>query len=174
MPGVPSMRDAAGQLVAAGYYLLPLYGVTPDGRCTCGNQDCSSAGKHPRISGGCKAASNDPEVVHHWWSTWPDANIGIATGREAGIFVLDVDEKSGGPASLAELEARHGPLPATLRSTTGGGGFHLYFRYPADGRIPNSTSRVGPGLDVRGDGGYVVAPPSLHKSGRRYQWEPSK
>jgi len=94
--------------------------------------------------------------------------VAIVTGRLSGLVVLDVDPRHGGDASLAAFEARHGPLPATVESRTGGGGRHFYFRHPG-GRCPN---RVGlePGLDLRGDGGCIVAPPSIHPSGREYAW----
>lgn len=106
-----------------------------------------------------------------WFNRWPDAGIGIVTGPVSGLAVLDVDLGHGGDETLAELERCHGKLPETVEAITGGGGRHLYFRYP-DQALP---SRVGiaPGLDVRADGGLVVAPPSLHPSGRRYAWEVS-
>jgi hypothetical protein len=107
-------------------------------------------------------------AVTHWFERSPDANIGIVTGQLSGLVVLDVDPYHGGTDSLAALEKRHGALPVTVEALTGGGGRHLYFRHPGP-RLPN---RVGlqPGLDVRGDGGCVVAPPSIHPSGRRYSW----
>jgi hypothetical protein len=99
-----------------------------------------------------------------WWQRWPDANVGIRTGR---LVVLDVDGPYGGLA-LAELEAAHAPLPATRRAQTARGQ-HIYFR--AAGReVPSSAGRLAPEIDVRGNGGYIVAPPSLHRSGQRYRW----
>jgi Bifunctional DNA primase/polymerase, N-terminal len=83
--------------------------------------------------------------------------------------VLDVDLPDG-PDSLAGLEARYGALPETVRVLTGGGGLQIYFRYPGDKSIANSTSKIAKNIDVRGEGGYVIAPPSLHVSGQRYQW----
>jgi hypothetical protein len=82
--------------------------------------------------------------------------------------VLDVDPGHGGRDSIAALAA-HGPLPDTLGVQTGGGGRHLYFAHPGH-RVPNSAGRLGPGLDVRGDGGYVLVPPSRHLAGDRYRW----
>ncbi|HKI64367.1 MAG TPA: bifunctional DNA primase/polymerase [Burkholderiales bacterium] len=106
--------------------------------------------------------------VDGWFARWPEANVGIVTGRISALVVIDVDAGHGGEPSIARLESGHGPLPATLEALTGGGGRHLYFAYPG-GRVGN---RVGlfPGVDLRGDGGCVVAPPSLHPSGRRYAW----
>jgi hypothetical protein len=113
------------------------------------------------------AASVDS--VREWFQRWPDANVGIVTGGVSGLVILDVDTRHGGAASLAALEQEHGELPVTLEALTGGGGRHLYFRHPG----PPVTNRTGlrPGVDLRGDGGCVVAPPSVHPSGRRYAWD---
>jgi Bifunctional DNA primase/polymerase, N-terminal/Primase C terminal 1 (PriCT-1) len=126
-------------------------------------------GKVPRNRGGLTNASTDPAVIAEWWRRWPDANVAIRTGAESDLVVLDVDVQHGGAGTLAELERKHGKLPDTARALTGGGGQHVYFRHPGR-QLRNSAGRLGPGLDVRGDGGYVVAPPSLHVSGRRYKW----
>jgi putative DNA primase/helicase len=95
--------------------------------------------------------------------------VGIATGAASRIFVLDVDPRHGGEESLDSLIHKYGSLPGTLQVTTGGGGRHFYFKHPG-GTVPNEVS-ILPGLDIRGDGGQVVAPPSLHISGRRYEWD---
>lgn len=107
-----------------------------------------------------------PSEVARWWARWPEANLGIVTGSVSGLIVLDVDPEKGGRASLAALEAEHGRLPATVEVATGGGGRHCYFRHPG-GRVACAVG-LRPGLDLRGDGGYVVAPPSIHPSGRPY------
>lgn len=99
----------------------------------------------------------DEAEVLQWWKQWPDASIGIVTGVLSGIVVVDVE--AGGPID---------GLPSTVKSKTGGGGFHFYYRHPG-GEIKNGV-RVRELTDIRGDGGYVVAPPSLHKSGNRYEW----
>ncbi len=119
---------------------------------------------------GLKNASCDPVIITGWWTKEPQANVAIATGAASGLVVLDVDAKSGGDETLADLETLHGKLPQTVEVLTGGGGRHLYFRWPGR-QISNSAGKIGPGLDIRGDGGYVVAPPSLHQSGQRYRWE---
>ena len=106
--------------------------------------------------------------IDHWFQRWPDANVGIVTGRISGLAVVDVDVRHGGPASVAEAEAAQGPLPATVEVATGGGGRHLYYAHPA-AAVANRVA-IRPGIDVRGDGGCVVAPPSVHPSGRRYAW----
>jgi energy-coupling factor transporter ATP-binding protein EcfA2 len=113
-------------------------------------------------------ATTDGLTIRHWWAQWPDANVGIVTGGKHGLLVLDVDPRHGGDDSLCELERQHGPLPDTVESLTGGGGRHLLFQHPG-GSI---TSRpIAPGLDIKADGGYVVAPPSVHASGEVYRWE---
>lgn len=116
---------------------------------------------------GCLDATRDERVITGWWGPVPRANIGIATGNPSGTFVLDVDPRHGGDEALADLERHHGALPETVMSFTGGGR-HLLFRHVAG--IRNSSGKLGPGLDIRGDGGYVVAPPSVHESGRLYSW----
>lgn len=126
-------------------------------------------GKIPLTGHGCKDASKIDLAINRWWQQWPTANIGIATGNISGIWVLDVDGEEG-EISLRELENKHGALPETVQAITGGGGRHLYFSMPSDIKIPNSVKTLGAGLDVRSDGGYVVAPPSLHASGKRYCW----
>jgi hypothetical protein len=128
-----------------------------------------TAGKIPRTSHGLKDASTDAEQVRKWWQRWPDAGVAIATGRASNFFVLDVDGEAGAD-SLHELERQHRAMPDTVRVKTGGGGAHYYFRHPG-GVIRNSAGALGAGLDCRGDGGYVCAPPSPHPSGRVYEWD---
>jgi predicted P-loop ATPase len=137
-----------------------------DGRCTCGDAECKTPGKHPRTINGVKDATTNAAQIERWWSQWPDANIGIATDD---LTVVDVDVSNGKPgeASLRALEAKHGPLPQTFKVKTGSGGWHYYFR----GAGRNSAGKLGPGIDTRGTGGYVIAPPSVHVSGGRYELE---
>jgi hypothetical protein len=106
-------------------------------------------------------ATTDVEVIDEWWSwSFPKAGVGIATGSESGIWALDLDVKNGlnGPASLIELQGRHGRVPATWTVRSRSGGLHLYFAWSDAGIVRNSTSEVGPGIDVRGEGGYVRGP----------------
>lgn len=114
-------------------------------------------------------ATNDPELVEQWWQQHPDHGVGIATGAETGLWVLDVDDYE----SYRELEKRYEPLPDTLTTITGSGGLHFYYKWPTDGTVirNNASTRLGPGLDVRGDGGFVVAPPSVHPNGKQYEWD---
>jgi len=158
------MMECALQYVADGYRVFPLHTVMAEGDCTCGRRECASIGKHPRTEHGMKDASTDQGQVRRWWQTFPRSNIGLATGN--GLVVIDIDPRHGG--SLEALK-EIAPLPKTTSVQTGGGGWHLYFTYNAQGSIPNSAGLLGEGIDVRGDGGYVVAPPSLHASGESYR-----
>lgn len=106
--------------------------------------------------------------IRGWFRYWRKANIGIVTGAISGLVVLDIDAGHGGMDSLTALERQHGPLPETVAATTGGGGRHLYFRHP--GGIVRNKVGLARGIDLRGDGGLIVAPPSLHPSGRHYVW----
>ncbi len=151
---------------ARGWRVLPLHSVDEDGRCSCARAaDCKQAGKHPHIRNWPRAATTDPVVIRRWWSDHPDANVGLATGRASGFFALDIDVQHGGEQSLAELERRHGHLPKTVEHRTGSGGRHLLFAYPSKGHIGNSAHGLGPGVDVRGQGGQIVAPPSRNANG---------
>jgi hypothetical protein len=162
------MRGVALALASRGWAVFPLH--TPrGGGCSCGRPGCEDTGKHPRTRNGLKDATTDPEAIARWWGMWPDANIGVRTGQESGIVVLDIDPRHGGDDALHELEQAHGALPRTVESLTGSGGRHIYFKHP-DRAIPNSVGKLAPGLDVRADGGYVIAPPSVHANGRAYCW----
>lgn len=124
---------------------------------------------HPLLKEWPRRATTDPTTIEQWWTDWPDANIGLATGPE--VTVLDIDPRHGGDEALRDLEAKHGPLPETVQVSTGSGGTHYYFLVPAGETVCNSAGKLGTGLDVRGVGGYVLAPPSLHPTGGRYIWE---
>jgi hypothetical protein len=112
-------------------------------------------------------AATDDEI-YTWYQRWPDANVGIVTGMISGLVVLDVDPRHGGDKTLSQWEIEHGPLPPTVEAKTGGGGRHLYFRHP--GGVIRNRAGLAPGIDLRGDGGCVVAPPSVHHSGHAYSW----
>ncbi len=114
----------------------------------------------------------DEATIRQWLLQWPDANIGIITGFISGLVVLDVDTRHGGDDSLSDLERHHEPLPKTVEAVTGGGGKHIYFLHP--GGIVRNKVGLAPGIDLRGDGGLVVAPPSVHPSGRHYTWAASR
>lgn len=164
------MVEQAIRLAKLGLAVFPLYTVeTVDGhrRCSCG-KTCGSPGKHPLTHTGFHEATTDTQLIREWWAGYPDANIGIATGDVSNLFVLDIDVKGGGDLTLDTLEARFDRLPETWTAWTGSGGAHFYFRMPRID-VRNSAGAIGPGIDVRGNGGYVVAPPSQHIAGV-YAW----
>lgn len=153
-----------------GWKVLPIHSIH-NSRCTCSRRECTNTGKHPKIDNWLENCSSDSEQIVRWWHKWPDANIGLATGTKSGFVVLDVDPRHGGQKSLENLVSQYGQLPNTLVANSGGGGVHLYFRSP-DIRVTNRTN-ILPGLDVRGDGGYIIAPPSQHQSTAHYTWTDS-
>lgn len=164
--------DHARLYLGLGFALLPLHFPQIRGgaaACSCARSDCGQPAKHPfgrLVRNGVKDASKDQEQIERWFSG-ASLNLGIATGAPSGLIVLDVDPRHGGDETLAALEREHGSLPVTWRFLTGGGGEHILFRRPGRS-VPNSAGALGPGLDVRGDGGYIVAPPSRHVCGRLY------
>lgn len=162
------MLDHAVEYAAQGYKILPLHFPTFKQKCSCGKKSCSSIGKHPITKNGLKDASSDPLKIHEWWNNFPTANIGILTGTATGIVVLDIDKDHGGFESLRILQTNYGIFSNTKQVQTGGGGLHIYFK--TDKPLKN---RVGilPGIDFRGEGGYIVAPPSIHISGSKYLWK---
>lgn len=155
-----------------GFAVMPVHGINLETKkCTCGKEACNlpdhrgkrQAGKHPWTLHGLKNASSDPVMIEVLWKLKQYSNIGIVTGPISGIFVLDVDGMEG-ESSLANYPA----LPATLTSYTGNGR-HIIFRYP-DRKVFTRAGKFAPGLDIRGEGGYIVAPPSVHANGAVYQW----
>ncbi len=163
------IRDMAVKLAAAGIPVLPLHGINNGGICTCSRGDqCRSTAKHPRLKHGLRDADVDAAKVAGWWRQWPNAGLGVVTGECSKVIVLDVDSRHAGEESLATLLKQHGELPETTVVRTGGGGWHYFFAHPGY-QVPNA-SNLWPGVDCRGDGGYVCFPPTLHASGRRYEF----
>ena len=159
-------------LIRHGVAVFPIW-WPEGGRCGCGNPACKNVGKHPigkLVPEGFKNASEDEATIKRWWSAYPKANIGIATGRVSGVVVVDVDGAKG-QAKLAALLSEYGlSLEPRNYVETGrvDGGHHYYFRYPANTHVP---SHKDDGLEVKSDGAYVVAPPSQHESGKTYTWK---
>jgi putative DNA primase/helicase len=152
--------------------VIPLHRPTTNKRCSCRyGRRCRSIGKHPVYS---NTKHENLELALSHWKNMPDHNVGIATGKISGIVVLDVDTKSGGRESLRQLTDQHGLIPKTPMVHTSNGGLHYYFKYPQQAGL-NLTNRIGmyQGIDLRANGGLVVAPPSLHYSGMLYEWEPN-
>src|SRR5262249_31967888 len=146
----------------------PCHGVTQNA-CTCGNIECKSPGKHPRTKNGFKDATLDEAKIKEEWRKSPNSNIGIPTGAASMMLVVDVDQPDG-EKTLNEIIEKCGALPPTATAITGSGGKHLCFAYPSDSALTNSAGRLGPDVDTRGEGGYIVVPPSMHISGRSYSW----
>lgn len=170
-PSVRHHSDAGRAAVAScerGWSVVPLHSVR-HGHCSCGHEACPAPGKHPRVAWEhFMHAAADREQVQLWWRRWPSANVGVVTGEVSGLVVLDVDPRNGGDDTLAGLEELHGRLAHTVESLTGGGGQQLYFRHPGR-HVPSRP--LAAGIDVKGDGGLVVSPPSIHATGRSYVWE---
>lgn len=171
--------------VKLGYPVFPLHNIVNKNGidiCSCRNShSCTKQGKHPRTRFGHNEATTDEGKIIDWWEQYSKANIGLVTGLESGIIVLDVDVKDGGHYSLADLEDYYkqnlgmenefyDSISGTLTTKTGSGGNHYYFKYPLDFVIKGSVSKIGQGLDIRANGNYIVAPPSNHISGNQYQW----
>jgi hypothetical protein len=165
------LREAAFGYARRGWRVFPLHGIF-NGTCTCGRSDCSSAGKHPLVRRGLYEATTDADKIADWWRRWRSANVGIATGAVSGIVVIDVDL----PTALESLgRLMEQELPTTLTGLTGGGGLHLIYGSDDEvlgnsaGRLPGIEDEL-PGIDLRGNGGYIVGPPSVHRSEMSYGW----
>jgi hypothetical protein len=163
------MLDAALSYAEQGFKVFPLH--TPVlGGCSCRKASCDSIGKHPRTMNGVLDATSEKSKIDYWWRMWSDANIGLATGADSGFIVIDVDPRHGGTETLTQLQEKHGKFTEKVWAKTGGGGWHLFFKHPGFKVKNNQSGKLGSGVDVRGDGGYIVAPPSVHASGESYTW----
>jgi hypothetical protein len=162
------LLNAALDYAARGIPVLPVH--CPSSRpgrevaCSCGDPACGSIGKHPITAHGLKDASTNREQVEWWWQRFPRANVGLATGH---LFdVLDIDGAAGERSIAGLAPARPVSRPGPL-VRTGRGGWHIYL---APTGLGNPKPRDMEQVDWRGRGGYVLAPPSRHASGRRYRW----
>lgn len=129
---------------------------------------CAPRAKTPATGHGVLDATVDRQVIERWWHYNPDYNVGVRTGRVSNIFVVDVDGVDA-EAALRKLEAEHGVLPATVEVITARGR-HIWFKYPGGTSIGNSVGKIATGVDARSDNAYVLVPPSVHPSGKRYCW----
>jgi putative DNA primase/helicase len=169
------MRTQAVGYARAGWRVIPCWTIR-DGVCACGNPHCQAPGKHPliKLGKGMAAASADVEVVEGWWGRWPDANIAVTLGvAGSGVIVVDLDIKQDedGEFELEQWAASYGvDLPDTLEARTGSGGKHLFYALPSGSLPVHNVVGFLPAVDVRADGGYVMVPPSAHKSGAGYTW----
>ena len=165
------MLSKALECAAVGLRVHPLYEVSDDLVCACrAGRECSEKqrGKHPRLGAWQTMATTDAGRVTAWWAQWPSAGIGVATGKASKVWVLDCD----GDEALAwyKTQAKIHGLVKTRGAKTGRGR-HFWWQFPEDEQVEiRNAQGIVPGVDVRGDGGYVVAPPTLHRSGVRYEW----
>jgi hypothetical protein len=158
-----SMFAAALEYAALGWEVFP---VPP------GTKKSHKSEKH---SGAKWGKTTDPGEIRRDFRKWPNANVGIATGVASGFFVIECDTIEGhnvdGLKSIQELEAKHGPLPETRMAISPSGSVHRYYRHPGCGiKIWNSASQFAPGVDIKGDGGMVIAPPSIKPGVGQYRW----
>jgi hypothetical protein len=158
-PNTPTEIEAALGYARSGWPVFP----------------CNPLDKTPLTPHGFKDATTDEAQIRAWWGRWPNAMIGVPTGPRIGLWVLDPDidpvKQLDGVAELAKLTARYGVLPLTLTSITPRGGKHQFWVWDQSVDIRNSESRMAPGIDVRGNGGYVCLPPSRNAAGGMYQWD---
>ena len=155
MTSAANMESAAVAYAARGWSVIPI----------------EAGGKRPLVAWEeFQRRIADATEIGDWFWRWPHANIAVVTGVLSRLVVLDIDPQHGGAESLGDAEERQGCLPPTIEATTGSGGRHVYFVHP--GGVVRNRAGLLPGVDLRGDGGYVVAPPSVHCSGARYVWKP--
>jgi Bifunctional DNA primase/polymerase, N-terminal len=154
---------AAPVYAALGFPVVPMHTARPGGSCSCPDQACPDPGKHPRLRGWQRLAAADATVVGKWWRRWPQANLALLTGRR--FDVLDLDGEQGEEALRTVLSIAPTEHPGPV-ARTGGGGWHLLYAPTGLG----NRVRFMPGMDWRGCGGLIVAPPSQHTSGTRYTW----
>lgn len=164
----PDAAELIPAYAQAGLPVLPLHTLR-GGVCTCGrppgtgDNDCHSPAKHPLTRHGKDDATTDLTQIAEWFARWPGCNWGVRP--PIGTVVLDVDPRNGGGTGIAELQEKHEPLPPTLTARTGSGGLHIWLSYNGPTR-----GKLCKGVDVKSNSGYLVAPPSIHASGGRYEW----
>lgn len=164
------MQEVALEYAARGLAVFPVHTIQ-NGCCTCPEgAECSSPGKHPASRNGLNDATTDPTRIRRFGKKWNRANIGVRTGAESGIIVIDIDRHDAdGMTTVRSMIPTLGLLPACPAAKTGGNGYHLFFKHP--GRPTPGKRHTALGIDFKADGGYVVAPPSRHITGAAYQWQ---
>ena len=172
-----NLLKTALEYASRGKKVHPVHAL-PNGTCSCGHRDCNSPGKHPRTPHGFQDATTDWDQIKLWCAQWPDANIGMPTGRESGVVVLDVDPRNGGTESFYKLQEKYGKIPDTTSQKTGGQGSqgqgsHFIFEYPKGKSISSTANLNGyNGIDIKADGAYILLPPS--KTETDYSWVSTK
>lgn len=165
-------KDYALFYAGLGWQVFPVHSVIDVDQCTCGNSGCDHQGKHPRTKNGLKDATDDEEQIKAWWDEHPESNVGVATGSGSNIWVVDIDIKNDGLKNFKDFV--DGRELTTCEQTTGSGGRHLIFAWDESaGEVRNRTNML-PGVDVRGEGGYIIVPQSNHLSGNAYSWKPGR
>lgn len=174
VPHNEKLREAL-RLAAMGFKVFPCHGVT-DGKCDCGKSKCiaKEAGKHPVLVKSWTAeATTDPDTIRSWWQRRPNANLGLACGEASGVLVVDCDIRPDGDGfeHLRQLDPEDRTVDEweTARVVTGSGGFHLWFAWPDGSGLTVGSKLGGKNIDLRGEGGYIIAPPSVNGRGA-YQW----
>jgi putative DNA primase/helicase len=172
-----STVSTAMEYAKRGWFVVPDHGVV-NGGCTCVEGiNCKSPGKHPRMERDTPEGhfrgegTTNAEQIKEWWTRWPNSNLAIVCGAKSNLVVVDVDPRNGGLETLEILCGTYGPMAlTTLTCQSGGGGLHLYFRHPQRGEKVRNRIGLLPGIDIKADGGRIVAPPSKHRSGGVYEW----
>lgn len=170
-----TVKNSALWFAESGFSVLPLHHTLEIfSTCSCSRgAKCSTPAKHPRTLNGVSDATQRLDIIERWFNKWPHANLGVITGQQSSVAVLDIDPRNGGTESLKKLESDFEALPMTpfVHTGRGDGGLHFYFE-TGDASVSSTNGLPGyPGLDLKGDRGYVVAPPSIHESGGTYRWD---
>ena len=163
--------------IRRGWRVLPIHTPGPNGSCSCGRTPCPGPGKHPRLKDWVEQATLVEDRFLSWLEQWPNMNLGVAMGQASNLIDIEVDPHNGGDDGLADLELFLGALPDTLSFRSGSGGVHRLFLAPRGVRVKtvgqlgkDLLKRAKTGVDVRGEGGQAVFPPSRHVSGNTYKW----
>lgn len=164
----PTIAERAVEYAREGLTIFPVYEMI-NGKCSCGDDNCRSPGKHPRTPRGHNDATSDVDQVKEWWTKYPNANIGYRPA--ANEIVLDIEKEGVENGLIGNLTERFGPLPVTKMSNTGGGGQHHFYKLPNGAPEIRNRAKVFEGMDIRTVKGYVILPPSNHESGGIYLWE---
>ncbi len=158
------MLNSATIYIDKGWRIFPLHSITPTGQCTCHSPTCRQKGNHALRPAGIRGATTRLRDILEWWEDDPDANIGLVTGT--GLLVIAVFPERQGSLDALPIN----PIPQTGLVTNGSAGWHLYFTYNKNIMVNSQRDVFGPGIDIIAEGGYVLAPPSLHPGGQRATW----
>lgn len=157
-----AISNVLKQYINYQWQIFPIYAPFQN-KCSCKKPDCSAPAKHPLIFNSFRSATNDISIIQSWLNKYPHCNWAIATGRASNLIIVDVDLNKNGADSLKHLKM---PITHTVLS---GNGYHYYFRLPPEYHNLRSFTAILPGVDIKANGGYIVAPPSKHINGRNYE-----